>query len=180
MCLWKFRIDIPGDPPDITIVTAVLARYPARLLNMSMERGCQQATGEFVIDLPHDEGVGPILSTLHDISPRVLIGREKACVTSRPAAATDATAPVTTAPVTTAPVTTAPVTTAPVTTAPVTTAPVTKAPVTAAPVAVAAGTATKASTGQSAAATRTRRAADHRVPAGLRRVSRRRRPGWRA
>jgi hypothetical protein len=169
MCLWKFRIDIPGDPPDITIVTAVLARYPARLLNMSMERGCQQATGEFVIDLPHDEGVGPILSTLHDISPRVLIGREKACVASRPAAATDATAPVTTAPVTAAPVTTAPVT-----------APVTTAPVTAAPVAVAAGTATKASTGQSAAATRTRRAADHRVPAGLRRVSRRRRPGWRA
>jgi hypothetical protein len=155
MCLWKFRIDIPGDPPDITIVTAVLARYPARLLNMSMERGCQQATGEFVIDLPHDEGVGPILSALHDISPRVLIGREKACVASRPAAA-----PVTTAPVTTAPVTTAPVTTA--------------------PVAVAVSTATKTSAGQSAAATRTRRAADHRVSAGLRRVSRRRRPGWRA
>lgn len=140
MCLWKFRIDIPGDPPDITVVTAVLARYPARLLNMSMERDCQQATGEFVIDLPHDEGVGPILSALHDISPRVLIGREKACVSSRPAAA----------------------------------------PVTAAPVTVAAGTATKTGAGQSAAATRTRRAADHRVSAGLRRVSRRRRPGWRA
>ncbi len=145
MCLWKFRIDIPGDPPDITVVTAVLARYPARLLNMSMERGCQQATGEFVIDLPHDEGVGPILSVLHDISPRVLIGREKACLASRPAAATDAAAPVTAAPVT-----------------------------------AAAGTAAKTSAGQSAAATRTRRAADHRVPAGRRRVSRRRRPGWRA
>ncbi len=170
MCLWKFRIDIPGDPPDITIVTAVLARYPARLLNMSMERGCQQATGEFVIDLPHDEGVGPILSALHDISPRVLIGREKACVASRPAAAAGTAAPVSTAPVSTAPVSTAPVTAAPVTTVPVATAPVTTV----------AGTATKTSAGQGAAATRTRRAADHRVSAGQRRVSRRRRPGWRA
>ena len=166
MCLWKFRIDIPGDPPDITFVTAVLARYPARLLNMSMERGCQQATGEFVIDLPHDEGVGPILSALHDISPRVLIGREKACVASRPAAAAGTAVPVTTVPVTTAPVTAAPVTAAPVSTVPVSTA--------------AAGTATKTSAGQGAAATRTRRAADHRVSAGQRRISRRRRPGWRA
>jgi hypothetical protein len=171
MCLWKFRIDIPGDPPDITFVTAVLARYPARLLNMSMERGCQQATGEFVIDLPHDEGVGPILSALHDISPRVLIGREKACVASRPAAAAGTAVPVTTVPVTTVPVTAAPVTAAPVTAAPVTTAPVSTA---------AAGTATKTSAGQGAAATRTRRAADHRVSAGQRRISRRRRPGWRA
>ena len=84
MCLWKFRIDIPGDPPDITVVTTVLARYPARLLNMSMDSGCKAATGEFVVDLPHGEGVGPILSALHDISPRVLIGREKSCVTGRP------------------------------------------------------------------------------------------------
>jgi hypothetical protein len=175
MCLWKFRIDIPGDPPDITIVTAVLARYPARLLNMSMERGCQQATGEFVVDLPHDEGVGPILSALHDISPRVLIGREKACVASRPAAAAGTAAPVTTAPVIAAPVIAAPVTAAPVTAAPVIAAPVTTAAVT-----TAAGTATKTSAGQGAAATRTRRAADHRVSAGQRRFSRRRRPGWRA
>jgi hypothetical protein len=84
MCLWKFRIDIPGDPPDITIVTSVLARYPARLLNMSMDTGCHSATGEFVVDLPHGEGVGPILSALHDISPTVLIGREKSCVSSGP------------------------------------------------------------------------------------------------
>jgi hypothetical protein len=80
MCLWRFRIDIPGDPPDVTIVTTVLARYPARLLTMSMDSGCASATGEFVVDLPHAEGVGPILSALHDISPRVLIGREKSCV----------------------------------------------------------------------------------------------------
>ena len=87
MCLWRFRIDIPGDPPDITVVTSVLARYPARLLTMSMDAGCQSATGEFVVDLPHSEGVGPILSALHDISPTVLIGREKSCVASRPSAA---------------------------------------------------------------------------------------------
>ena len=87
MCLWRFRIDIPGDPPDITVVTSVLARYPARLLTMSMDDGCQSATGEFVVDLPHSEGVGPILSALHDISPTVLIGREKSCVASRPGTA---------------------------------------------------------------------------------------------
>jgi hypothetical protein len=50
------------------------------LLTMSMDSGCASATGEFVVDLPHAEGVGPILSALHDISPRVLIGREKSCV----------------------------------------------------------------------------------------------------
>jgi hypothetical protein len=87
MCLWKIRIDIPGDPPDITVVTTVLARYPARLLNMSMERGCRSASGEFVVDIPHSEGVGPILSALHDISPTVLIGREKSCIASRPSTA---------------------------------------------------------------------------------------------
>jgi hypothetical protein len=90
MCLWKFRIDIPGDPPDITVVTSVLARYPARLLNMTMDSGCRSAIGEFVVDLPHGEGVGPILSALHDISPMVLIGREKSCVARRPAPSTAA------------------------------------------------------------------------------------------
>jgi hypothetical protein len=87
VCLWRFRIDIPGDPPDITVVTSVLARYPARLLTMSMDDGRQSATGEFVVDLPHSEGVGPILSALHDISSTVLIGREKSCVASRPSTA---------------------------------------------------------------------------------------------
>jgi hypothetical protein len=90
MCLWRLRIDLPGDPPDITIVTTVLVGYPARLLSMSMEHDRETATGQFVVDLPHDEGLGPMLSALHDISSRVFIEQEKSCLASRPAAATSA------------------------------------------------------------------------------------------
>ena len=50
-----------------------------RLLSVSADRGHESAAGEFMVDLPHDEGVGAVLAALHEISPRVLIGLAQTC-----------------------------------------------------------------------------------------------------
>jgi len=43
--------------------------------------------GEFMVDIPHHEGIGAVLSVLHEISPRVLIGLEQSCEASQAASA---------------------------------------------------------------------------------------------
>jgi hypothetical protein len=79
MCVWRCRIDLEGEPPETAVLAASLEDCSARLLSISVERRHDTVTGELMVDLPHDEGVGAILSALHGISPRVLIGRAEVC-----------------------------------------------------------------------------------------------------
>lgn len=79
MCVWRCRIDLDRDPPETAILAASLEGCSARLLSISVQQRRHTMSGELMIDLPHDDGVGAILSVLHEISPRVLIGRAQAC-----------------------------------------------------------------------------------------------------
>lgn len=84
MCIWRFRIGLQDELPRTAVLAASLEGCSARLLSVSADRGRQTAAGEFMVDLPHDEGVGAALSALHEISPRVLIGLAHACEGSGP------------------------------------------------------------------------------------------------
>jgi hypothetical protein len=80
MCRWRFRIDLQGsEAPATAVLAAALDGQPARVLSVSVDHVRQRMTGDIVIDVPHGDGVGAILSALHEISPRVLIGREEPC-----------------------------------------------------------------------------------------------------
>jgi hypothetical protein len=79
MCVWRFRIDLQGELPKTAVLAASLDGCSARLLSVSANRGHEMVAGEIMVDVPHDEGVGAVLSALHEISPRVLIGLAEAC-----------------------------------------------------------------------------------------------------
>jgi hypothetical protein len=79
MCVWRFRIDLQGGLPKTAVLAASLDGCSARLLSVSADHGHETAAGEFMVDLPHDEGVGAVLAALHEISPRVLIGLAQTC-----------------------------------------------------------------------------------------------------
>ena len=83
MCVWRFRIGLQGELPRTAVLAASLEGCSARLLSVTADHGRQLAAGEFMVDLPHDEGVGAALSALQ-ISPRVLIGLAHACESSGP------------------------------------------------------------------------------------------------
>jgi hypothetical protein len=87
MCVWRFRIGLQGELPKTAVLAALLDGCSARLLSVSADRGREMAAGEFMVDVPHYEGVGAVLSVLHEISPRVLIGLAQACEGSLAAAA---------------------------------------------------------------------------------------------
>jgi hypothetical protein len=79
MCVWRFRIDLQGELPKTAVLAASLEGCSARLLSISADRGHEIAAGEFMVDLPHDDGICAVLSALHEISPRVLIDLAQAC-----------------------------------------------------------------------------------------------------
>jgi hypothetical protein len=82
MCVWRFRIGLQGGMPKTAVLAASLDGCSARLLSVSADRGHQMASGEFMVDLPHDDGIGAVLSALYEISPQVRIGLAQPCEAS--------------------------------------------------------------------------------------------------
>lgn len=76
MSMWRIRITLPGGPGSQAALDEALAGQPVReVLLTSGDTDKAEMTGEVVLDLTHDEGLGVLLSHLHAISPQVFVSR---------------------------------------------------------------------------------------------------------
>ena len=76
MALWRFRITLTDDPHSRTVLNQALAgqRISERNFTPRTARPSEVA-GDVVIELPHDDDLGNVLSALHQISRQVLVSR---------------------------------------------------------------------------------------------------------
>jgi hypothetical protein len=74
--MWRIRITLSDDPRSLALFTEALADQPVSLVRMT-PRGTDTAeiTGEVVVELAEDEGLGTMLGALHTISPQVFVSR---------------------------------------------------------------------------------------------------------
>jgi hypothetical protein len=71
MSLWRIRITMSDDPNSQALLTEALAEQRVWALLMSpRDTGI---TGDVIIELPRDDGLGALLSELHMISPQVFV-----------------------------------------------------------------------------------------------------------
>ncbi len=71
MSLWRVRITMSDDPHSQALLTAALAGQ--RVWALLMVPRDTEMTGDVIIELPQDEGLGALLSELHMISPQVFV-----------------------------------------------------------------------------------------------------------
>jgi hypothetical protein len=76
MSIWRIRITLPGDPGSHALLNEALAGQPVSQVRL-MPRAADTAelTGDVVLELNHDDGLGALLSALHTISPQVFVAR---------------------------------------------------------------------------------------------------------
>ena len=76
MSMWRIRLALPGGPDSRAVLNEALAGQPVSQILLT-PRGADTAelTGEVMLDLTGDEGLGALLSVLHTISPQVLVSR---------------------------------------------------------------------------------------------------------
>lgn len=76
MSMWRIRLALPGGPDSRAVLTEALAGQPVSQILLTPRGGdTAEITGEVVLDLTRDEGLGALLSVLHTISPQVLVSR---------------------------------------------------------------------------------------------------------
>jgi hypothetical protein len=76
MSMWRIRITLAGGPGSQAALDEALAGQPVRqILLAPRDADTAELTGEVVLDLAHDEGLGALLSQLHAISPQVFVSR---------------------------------------------------------------------------------------------------------
>lgn len=76
MALWRFRITLADDPHSRTVLNQALAGQRISELNFTPRTARpSEVAGEVVIELPHDDDLGTVLSALHQISRQVLVSR---------------------------------------------------------------------------------------------------------
>ena len=71
MSLWRIRITMSDDPQTRSLLTAALAERRVWALLTSL--GDTELSGDVIIELPDDDGLGTLLNELHMISPRVFV-----------------------------------------------------------------------------------------------------------
>ncbi len=71
MSLWRVRITMSDDPHSQALLTAALAGQ--RVWALLMVPRDTEMTGDVIIELPRDDGLGALLSELHKISPQVYV-----------------------------------------------------------------------------------------------------------
>jgi hypothetical protein len=69
--LWRIQITMSDDPYSQELLTSVLAEQ--RVWALLISRRDTEMTGDVIIELPRDGGLGALLSELHMISPRVFV-----------------------------------------------------------------------------------------------------------
>ena len=76
MALWRFRITLADDPHSRTVLNQALAGQRISELNFTPRTARPaEVAGDVVIELPHDDDLGNVLSALHQISRQVLVSR---------------------------------------------------------------------------------------------------------
>src|ERR1700684_2862544 len=76
MALWRIRITLADDPHSRTVLDQALAGQRVRELDFTPRHARPlEGAGDVVIDLPHDDDLGTVLSALHQISRQVLVSR---------------------------------------------------------------------------------------------------------
>jgi hypothetical protein len=90
MALWRFRITLADDPHSRTILDQALAGQRISELNFTPRTARpSEVAGDVVIELPHDDDLGGVLSALHQISRQVLVSRADDVTPADDAAAAD-------------------------------------------------------------------------------------------
>jgi len=76
MATWRIRINLADDAWSRARLNEVLARQQVTAVRLS-PRGETDAdlAGELILELPHDDELGDMLTALHAISPRVYVSR---------------------------------------------------------------------------------------------------------
>ncbi len=76
MIKWRIRLTLSDDPHSRALFHEALADQPVSVVRLE-PRGSDKAeiTGEVMVELGQDEGLGIMLSALHNISPQVFVTR---------------------------------------------------------------------------------------------------------
>jgi hypothetical protein len=76
MPLWRLRITLADDPHSRAVLDQALAGQRVSELNFTPRTARPaEVAGDVVLELPHDDDLGGILSALHRISPQVFVSR---------------------------------------------------------------------------------------------------------
>lgn len=76
MSIWRIRITLPGDPGSHALLNEALAGQPVSQVRLTTrDDDAAELTGDVLLELAHDEGLGTLLSALHTISPQVFVSR---------------------------------------------------------------------------------------------------------
>jgi hypothetical protein len=76
MPLWRIRITLADDPHSRTVLNQALVGQQVSELSFTPRASRpSEVAGDVVLELPHDDDLGSILSALHQISPQVLVSR---------------------------------------------------------------------------------------------------------
>jgi hypothetical protein len=76
MALWRIRITLADDPHSRTVLDQALAGQRVNELNFTPRTARpSEVAGDVVLDLPHDDDLGTVLSALHQISRQVLVSK---------------------------------------------------------------------------------------------------------
>ncbi|MGO9505455.1 MAG: hypothetical protein ACLPUO_28660 [Streptosporangiaceae bacterium] len=76
MSMWRIRLTLSDDPRSRALFHEALADQPVSAVHLApRDAGSAEITGEVVIELAHDEGLGTMLGALHNISPQVFVSR---------------------------------------------------------------------------------------------------------
>jgi hypothetical protein len=76
MAMWRIRINLSDDPRSRARLNEVLARQQVSAIRLTPRTGTEaQLAGDVVLELPHDDELGDMLTALHSISPQVFVSR---------------------------------------------------------------------------------------------------------
>jgi len=76
MPLWRLRITLADDQHSRAVLNQALAGQQVSELNFTPRASRpSEMAGDVVLELPHDDDLGSILSALHQISPQVFVSR---------------------------------------------------------------------------------------------------------
>jgi hypothetical protein len=76
MAMWRIRLNLSDDPRSRARLDEVLARQQVSAIRLTPRSGADaELSGDVVLELPHDDELGDMLTALHTISPQVFVSR---------------------------------------------------------------------------------------------------------
>lgn len=76
MAIWRIRLSLSDDPASRERLEAVLAHQRVRTVSLTPQAGARAGlAGDVILELPHDDELGDMLTALHTISPQVFVSR---------------------------------------------------------------------------------------------------------